>query len=398
MDISAARLRAMRWCLLWGNFFIGCGVMVVGGALNDISADLHVSVSTVGQLIAVAAVMMGTGAPIMATVFSHIDRRYLLSGALVWYGAGHLLCAFCPQYDWLLPVRALTVLAAAVFTPQAAAAMGLLTPLASRGRAITFVFLGWSLAAVVGMPLAAWIGERLGWQVAMGLVGVGSLLVAVVVFRTLPRGLMPPATSLGAWKAVLSSPVLLGTVLVTALQSAGQMTMVAYSAAYLKTSFGANPEQISTLLAYFGAMSMLGVLLLNRWVDRITPPRAVNLTLCLMWVSMFLWPMAATLPVLALVMLPWAISGFATSSGQQARLSSLSPSRAPALMSLNTSAIYLGHAAGAAGGSWVIEHHGYAALHWPALVWSSLAIALSVWAYRASLKHPPEPPVAKQLV
>ena len=100
--------------------------MVVGGALNDISADLHVSVSTVGQLIAVAAVMMGTGAPIMATVFSHIDRRYLLSGALVWYGAGHLLCAFCPQYDWLLPVRALTVLAAAVFTPQAAAAMGVI--------------------------------------------------------------------------------------------------------------------------------------------------------------------------------------------------------------------------------------------------------------------------------
>jgi len=388
----------MRWCLLWGNFFIGCGVMVVGGALNDISANLHVTVSAVGQLIAIAAVMMGTGAPIMATLFSRIDRRWLLSGALVWYGVGHLVCALCSQYEWLLPVRALTVLAAAVFTPQAAAAIGLLTPMAARGRAITFVFLGWSLAAVVGMPLAAWIGERLGWQVAMGLVGVGSLLVAGVVFRTLPRGLMPPATSLSAWKSVLTSPVLLGTVLVTALQSAGQMTMVAYSAAYLKTVFGANPEEISTLLAYFGAMSMLGVLVLNRWIDRITAPRAVNLTLCLMWISMCLWPMAATLPTLALVMFPWAISGFATSSGQQARLSSLSPSRAPALMSLNTSAIYLGHAAGAAGGSWVIEHHGYGALHWPALVWSTLAIALSVWAYRASIKHPPEPPVARQVV
>ncbi len=143
MDITAARLRAMRWCLLWGNFFIGCGVMVVGGALNDISANLHVTVSAVGQLIAIAAVMMGTGAPIMATLFSRIDRRWLLSGALVWYGVGHLVCALCSQYEWLLPVRALTVLAAAVFTPQAAAAIGLLTPMAARGRAITFVFLGW---------------------------------------------------------------------------------------------------------------------------------------------------------------------------------------------------------------------------------------------------------------
>lgn len=398
MDISAARLKAMRWCLLWGNFFIGCGVMVVSGALNDISADMHVSVSAVGHLIAVAAVMMGIGAPIMATLFSRVDRRYLLAGSLVWYGLGHLACALAPHYDWLLPIRALTVLAAAVFTPQAAAAIGLLSPTASRGRAITFVFLGWSMAAVAGMPLAAWIGERLGWQTAMAMVGIGSLLVSVIVFRTLPRGLKPPATSLEAWKSVLMSPVLLGTVLVTALQSAGQMTMVAFSAAYLKSLFSASPEEISTLLAYFGAMSMLGVLILNRWIDRITPPRAVNLTLCLMWVSMCLWPVASSLPALALVLFPWAISGFATSSGQQARLSSLSPSRAPALMSLNTSAIYLGHAAGAAGGSWVIEHHGYGALHWPALAWSTLAIVLSVWAWYASMKHPPEPSQARQVV
>jgi MFS transporter, DHA1 family, inner membrane transport protein len=384
MNISAKRLQAMRWSLLLGNFFIGCGVMVVGGALNDLSADLHVTVSAIGELIAVAAVMMGVGAPVLATLVSRVDRRLLLAGALVWYAIGHALCALSHGYDNLLPIRALTVLAAAVFTPQAAAVVGFLAPPESRGRAITFVFFGWAMAAVVGMPMAAWVGERLGWEIAMLIISAGSLLAAAQIFRTLPHGIRPPATSLRAWRSVFSSPVLIGTVMVTALQSAGQMTMVGFCAAYLKVSFSANPEQISAVFAYFGIMSMTGVLVLNRWVDKLSPPRAVNIALGMMWITMLLWPLAQGLSSLVLIMLPWALAGFATSSGQQARLTHLSPERAPALMSLNTSAIYLGHAAGAAGGGWAIAHHGYASLHWPALFWASLAWGMSVWAHRAS--------------
>jgi len=384
MDISAKRLQMMRWSLLIGNFFIGCGVMVVGGAMNDLSANLHVTVSAVGHLIAVAAVMMGVGAPILATVVSRVDRRLLLTGALVWYAIGHALCALSSDYDTLLPIRALTMLAAAVFTPQAAAVVGFLAPAESRGRAITFVFLGWAMAAVLGMPMAAWVGERLGWEVAMLIISAGSLLAALQIFRALPPAIRPPATSLRAWQSVFSSPALVGTVLVTALQSAGQMTMVGFCAAYLKVSFDANPEQISSVFAYFGVMSMVGVLVLNRWVDKLTPPRAVNITLGMMWLTMLLWPLAKGLNSLIPVMLPWALAGFATSSGQQARLTNLSPKRAPALMSLNTSAIYLGHAAGAAGGGWAIASYGYEALHWPALFWASMAWAVSLWANHAS--------------
>ncbi len=393
-----ARLRTIRWSLLIGNFFIGCGVMVVGGALNDISSNLRVSVSSVGHLIAIAALVMGIGAPLLATLVSHIDRRWLLSGALLWYGIGHCLCALCPQYEWLMPVRAATMLAAAVFTPQAAAAIGFLTPPAFRGKAITFVFFGWALAAIVGMPMAAWVGERLGWQVAMLVVGVGALAAAMVVFKHLPSGIKPPATSLGSWKAVLTTPILIGTVMVTALQSAGQMTMVGFAVAYFKNIFAANPEQITLMMSYFGVLSMLGVLLLNRFVDRFTPARAVNVTLGMMCITMLAWPLGFNLPTLAIIMLPWALGGFATSSGQQARLSALSPSKAPALMSLNTSAIYLGHAAGASGGGWVINRYGFQALHWPALFWACLALAMSLWAYMASQANPVELPQPKAII
>jgi DHA1 family inner membrane transport protein len=77
------------------------------------------------------------------------------------------------------------------------------------------------------------------------------------------------------------------------------------------------------------------------------------------------------------------LSGFATNSGQQARLGGLSPRLTPALMSLNTSAIYLGHAVGASGGGLVLSHWGYGQLHWLGLGWMLLAWGVSWWAWRA---------------
>ena len=380
--LSRESIRAARWSLLFGNFVIGCGVMVVGGTLNDLTHDLHISVATGGQLLAIAALMMGVGAPLLAWLIGHIDRRTLLAWTMVWYAVGHLLCALAPGYEWLWPARALTVLSAAVFTPQAAATAGFMSTPAKRGQAITFVFMGWSIASVAGMPMTAWIGERMGWRMAMALIGVAALASAWLVWRHLPAGIRPPALSLRSWRKVLKSPLLMAVVAVTACQSAGQFTVLGYTAPYYKQVFGASPEEISLMFAWFGALALAGNVLLNRSIDRVGAAPAVTLTLALMAVSLLMWPLAGSLPALAAVLLPWAISGFATNSGQQARLGGLSPRLAPALMALNTSAIYLGHALGASGGGWVISHHGYEQLHWLGLAWMLVALALSFWAQR----------------
>lgn len=375
-------MRATSWSLLAGNFMIGCGVMVVGGTLNDLTASLSISVAKAGELLAIAAVMMGVGAPVLATLVARVDRRLLLSLAMVWYAVGHALSAVAPNYDWLMPVRALTVLSAAVFTPQAAATIGFMSTPAHRGRQITFVFMGWSIASVAGMPLAAWVGERMGWRIAMLLVAAGSLAAAWLVWRTVPRGLKPPALSMRSWGKVARSPLLVALIVVTACQSAGQFTLLAYAAPYYRNVFDASPEQISLMFAWFGGLALAGNLVLNRVIDRLGAAPAVTFTLAMMTVSLLIWPLATNLVGLAVVLMPWALSGFAANSGQQARLGGLSPRLAPALMALNTSAIYLGHAVGASGGSWVLTHHDYSELHWLGLAWMVAALGLSAWAMR----------------
>lgn len=375
----------LRWALMFGNFVIGAGVMAVAGTLNDLSHSLNVSIALAGQLIAIAAATMAFGAPLLASWVAGFDRRRLLALALLWYAAGHAISALMPTYAALWPVRALTMLAAAVFTPQAAAAIGFMAAPRERGRAITFIFLGWSVSSVLGLPLSAWIGESFGWQFAFATIAALSLAAAVWVFAAMPDGVRPAALSMKAWRDVLTNPVLMAMVFVTALSGAGQFTLFSYFTPYYRNTLGASTEQITMLLMWFGAFGLIGNVVLTRVIDRVGPNIAVAFTLSLIALSLLAWPLAVTLVGTAVVLVPWALGCFASNSTQQARLGLAAPALAPALMALNTSAIYLGQAIGASSGGWLISHGGYAPLHWVGLAWIVAAIVLSLWAGRRTV-------------
>lgn len=372
----------VRWVLMFGNFVIGFGVMAMAGTLNDVSRSLDVSIALAGQLVAIGAASVGIGAPLLAGWVAGFDRRRLLFWSLVWYGVGHLISAATTSYAALAPIRAMTMLGAAVYTPQAAAAIGHMTEPAERGRAITFIFLGWSLASVLGLPLAAWISERHGWQAAFETIAAASLLAAVAVATTLPNDVRPAALSRRAWGGVLTHPLLMALVSVTALSGAGQFVLFSYMAPYLRNVLGASAGETAALLMWFGLFGLIGNLAVMRLVDRIGPHAAVGGTLALMAVALLCWPLGTTLVGAALILVPWGLGCFASNSTQQARLGIAAPAFAPALMALNTSAIYLGQAVGAAGGGWLIGHRGYAALSWAGLVSMLVALALSSWVGR----------------
>ena len=378
MSPAPATHRGVRWALLAGNFSIGCGVMVTAGTLNDLARSLQVSVAVAGQLISVAAVLIAVTAPLFAAVVAGIDRRRLLTGALLWFGVWHGIAALMPSFAALLPVRVLGLLAAAVFTPQAGAAVSVMAPPGERARAITFIFLGWSLASVLGMPLASLVGETLGWRWAFVGAAALSAWAAVWVWRTVPAGIRPPALTFGDWRAVLTHPLLMGLVAITVLSACGQFTLFSYMAPYYRQVLLASPGQVSALFLCFGVFGLLGNLLITRWVDRLGPASCVNVALASMALSLALWPLAASVPSMALVLLPWALGCFSSNSAQQARLSASAPVFAGALLALNSSAMYLGQAIGAATGGLSIAAGGFAALPATALAWMAAALAISL--------------------
>ncbi|MDQ0082255.1 Predicted arabinose efflux permease, MFS family [Variovorax sp. YR634] len=366
------------WALLVGNFVIGTGVMVVPGTLNEISASLSVTVATAGQLITAAAAVMCIGAPLLAAAVAGWDRRQLLAITLLWYAAGHVLCALMPSFGALLPVRMLTVIAPAIFTPQAAACAGMLVPPEHRGRAVTFVFLGWSMASVLGLPIGALIGGHLGWRMAFMAIAALSVASATSIWLTLPSGIRPAALTAEAWLRVLRSPVLMGIVSVTALQGAGQFVLFSYFGPILKQSFGADATTLSVMWALFGVCGLIGNMVVSRYIDRVGAGRMVLITTVLIASSLLVWPLASTLAWLAVVLVPWGLGCFATNSAQQARLVGLAPALAPGSVALNSSGIYTGQAVGAALGGWLLANDAGAWMSWAGLGLVLIAISLSV--------------------
>jgi predicted MFS family arabinose efflux permease len=376
--VSRPAPRGALWALLAGNFVIGTGVMVVPGTLNELSTSLSVTAATAGQLITAAAVVMCLGAPLLAAAVAGWDRRQLLALTLVWYAAGHAIAALMPNFGALLPVRMLTVIAPAIFTPQAAACAGLLVPQEQRGRAVTFVFLGWSMASVLGLPIGALIGGHLGWRMAFVAIAALSLASAASVWLTLPRGIRPAALTVAAWSSVLRSPVLMGIVSVTALQGAGQFVLFSYFGPLLKRDFGADATALSLMWACFGAFGLVGNMAVSRFIDRVGAGRMVLLTTSLIALSLLLWPLASTLGWLAVVLVPWGLGCFATNSAQQARLVGLAPALAPGSVALNSSGIYVGQAVGAALGGWLLANDAAAWINRVGFALLLVAIGLSV--------------------
>jgi predicted MFS family arabinose efflux permease len=382
---STKPTQSTLWAFLFGNFLIGTGVMLIPGLLVLLATDLQVSVPTAGLLISVGAVVIGIAAPLLAGATAAIDRRLLLAGSLLFYAAGFVLCALMPGFASLLPVRAICLLAAAVFTPQAAATLALMLPAERRAGGITFIFLGWSFASVIGLPLGAWLGAHFGWRATLGGFALPCVVGALWVWQVVPAGLKAIPLPLSAWVSAAKNPVLIVILLVTMFSASGQFTLWAYVAPYMRHQLSPSPALFSGLLVWIGAFGLLGNMLASRAASRTGPALTVHVALAAMVLGMFgLLFLGNSVPGFALCGVLWGIGIFASNSSQQARLAMTVPSFAGASIALNTSMIYVGQAVGTSAGGAMLASSGEHAYTWLPLIGVVLLIVALGLSLRAS--------------
>ncbi|TIC86789.1 MFS transporter [Nocardioides sp. GY 10113] len=165
-----------------GGFTIGTTEFVTMGVLPDIAAGLDVSVPTAGHAISAYALGVVVGVPILAFFGARLPRRAMLVGLMGAYAAFNLLSAAAPSFAVLTAARFLDGLPhGAYFGVASLVAAGLVAP-GKRGRAVAAVMLGLSVANVVGVPAATWLGQNLGWRATyLAAAGLAVLTVAAVL-------------------------------------------------------------------------------------------------------------------------------------------------------------------------------------------------------------------------
>ena len=211
-----------------GNFANGTAVLAPAGMLSELSAGLDVTIRDAGLLITFGAVVLCIGSPLTAWLTSRIERRTLLTATLALIAVTNLASAFAPDYASLLIVRLIMLAVSALYTPQAAGTAALIVPPEKRGGTVAYIFLGWSLAAAIGLPLVTFIASRYGWRATYDSIGVAALFSFLLLAWRLPGGLVGAPVDLKTWVDVGRNRLILLLLLVTTLQIAGQFAVFTY--------------------------------------------------------------------------------------------------------------------------------------------------------------------------
>ncbi|HEX9811464.1 MAG TPA: MFS transporter [Burkholderiales bacterium] len=368
---------AARLALMLGNFVIGLAIIGIAGMLPSLATGLYVSIPKAGLLITAGAVVLCVGSPLTVWATAAIDRRRLLAASLLIVAVGHFLAALAPVYGAQLGLRIAMMAGAALFTPVAAATAAMIVPPEGRASAIAFVFLGWSLAAAVGLPAVALLSGYVGWQATFGLMGAALLACAVFVFRAVPEGLHGTAISLGSWGSLATNRFVVTLLLLTVAHIAGQFTVFTYLAPLLARLADADVNTIGLFFLIFGVMGFIGNVMATRLVTTRGPYNISGLALFSILFGFALWSFGAgVLVVMGVGVALWGLGFAAINSMQQARLVGAVPAVGAAAVALNTSAIYVGQAIGSALGGFLYAADLPRLLGFAAMIFVGISIAL----------------------
>jgi predicted MFS family arabinose efflux permease len=357
MESPAFARRFAPTALMLGNIVTGCSVLAPAGMLKELSEGLDVSVTTAGLLITFGAIVLCVGSPLTAWLTSRIERRHLLAATLAILALTNFASAFAPDYRSLLAIRLLMLAVGVLYTPQAAGTAALIVPEKKRGSTIAYIFLGWSLAAAVGLPLIAFIASRYGWRTVYGGIGAIGLISFVLLAWRLPSGLRGAPVDLKTWIDVGRNRTIVLLLLITTLQMSGQFVVFTFMGPLLHKLTGAGPDAIALVFAAYGVCGFIGIAIATQVVDSWGAYRTSIVFTILMLTGVTGWALSAGIyPLMACSVGIWGLGFASTNSMQQVRLVGAAPPLASASVSLNTSVLYVGQAVGSAIGGVLYAH------------------------------------------
>jgi DHA1 family inner membrane transport protein len=337
-----------------GAFGIGVTEFAPMGLLPVIATDLGVSIPTAGLLISAYALGVMLGAPLMTLTTGRVPRRTLLIGLAAIFTVGNLLSAISTDYTMLLIARVITSLNhGAFFGVGSIVAASLVAPNRQAG-AVAAMFMGLTIANVVGVPLATWAGDALGWRASFwGIAAIGVGVMAALRL-TLPNLPAPTGGNIAAELRVLGRSPVLAALALTVIGSSAMFTVFTYIAPILSEQTHASLGFVTAMLVTYGLGLTLGNWLGGKFADR-SVDRTLIVTLASLSAILvaFAFAMPFAVPTSILVFL-WGIASFALVPPLQVRVMAAAGDAPNLASAMNIGAFNLGNAIGAAVGGAVI--------------------------------------------
>lgn len=254
-------------------FVMGTSEFMLAGLLPAIATELNVSLGTAGLLTSAFAVGMVIGAPVMAAFARRWPPRLTLLVCLFVFAGSHVIGALTPVFSLLLVTRVLSALANAGFLAVALSTATTLVPANHKGRALSILLSGTTIATVAGVPAGALLGTAMGWRTTFWAIAILCIPAVFGVMRGITTNAGQTATSatsprLRAELSQLATPRLILAMALGALINGGTFAAFTFLAPVVTETAGLSNGWVSITLVMFGIGSFLGVTIAGRLSDQ----------------------------------------------------------------------------------------------------------------------------------
>ncbi|NOJ61274.1 MFS transporter [Arthrobacter sp. 260] len=369
--LSPRQLNLAILALAMGGFGIGTTEFAIMGLLGEMTGALNISDSEGGHVISAYAIGVVVGAPLLAALGARLPRKGMVIGLMVVFTVGNLSSYFASEYGWLLLSRFLSGLPHGAYFGLAAVIAASLSAPTRRAHAVAMVMLGLSIANVIGVPIATWLGQIFGWRTMFLLVGAIGVLTIIMIMRSVPHLQVKKGASIRGELGALKHLQVWMTLLIGIVGFGGFFAVYSYISPTMTEVTGLPSTTLPIVVALYGLGMVTGNIIGGRladisvmgtiyWVMGVIALTLVAFSFAVQWAP----------TALLFVFLVGAIGAMLIPS-LQIRLLDVSPDAPSLASSLNHAALNTANALGAFLGGVVIElGWGYTA---PALVGAVLA-------------------------
>ncbi|MFD2466692.1 MULTISPECIES: MFS transporter [Amycolatopsis] len=255
-----------------GAFGIGTTEFVMMGVLPLTAADFHIDIPSAGYFISAYALGVVIGAPLLTALAVRLPRKTMLLAMMGLFTVGNALFALSPNQDFGIAFRFLAGLPHGAFFGAGAVVASSLAQPGQRAKAVSMMFMGLTLANVIGVPLGTLLGQQVGWRATFGVVAVIGLLAIAAIAKLVPHQGRPADPSIRGELGAFRRPQVWLALAIVMFGLGGVFACMSYIAPMLTDVAGYSPANVTVLLSLAGVGMTIGNYLGGRLADKALMP------------------------------------------------------------------------------------------------------------------------------
>jgi len=298
--ISNTKTSLITLCL--GGISLGMTEFMMMGVLPDVAKSLSISIPAAGNLIAIYALGVIIGAPVMVGILGKYPPKKVLIGLMLCVAFGNILFSIAPTYGLLLVARFIVGLPHGAFFGIGAVVASKLADPGSEAKSVSVMFAGLTIANIIGVPLGTFIGHNLDWRLSFVVIAAMAIITALSINKWLPALTSQSDVKFADSLKVFKKPELWIIVGISAIGTGGLFAWISYIAPLMTEVAHFDSNMITPIMVIAGLGMAVGNFAGGRLADRFSPLKTTCYLLLAMVIVLIMVALLSQFKIAALLL------------------------------------------------------------------------------------------------